>query len=94
MARLPNETPPPESEREPGTRKDGEAMPPTALDPEKQKPSRSRVVRPESEKYTGQAPPEDMDGGPPADGVDFGAEVAPEERQRREDELARTDEGF
>lgn len=79
----------PDSEREPGTRTNREAV-----DPERKKRSHSRIVRPESEKYTGQAPPEDVDGGPPKDDVDFGAEVSNEERQRREDELARTDEGF
>jgi hypothetical protein len=62
--------------------------------PGKTETPRSRVVRPDSEKYTGQAPPEDIDGGPSAEDVDFGAEVSPEERKRREDELARTDEGF
>lgn len=34
-------------------------------------PSSSRVVRPESDKATGQPPPEDVDGGAPGGG-DFG----------------------
>lgn len=66
----------------------------TRPDPRAATPGASRRVRPESEKYTGQAPPEDIGGGAPTDGVDFGAEVSPEERRRREDELTRTDEGF
>ena len=42
-------------------------MPPAALDPEGNAPEGhpfedgSRLVRPESEKYTGQAPPEEID---------------------------------
>lgn len=48
-------------DREPGTRKDGEAMPPDSLDPKEGAPAGSRRVRPESEKWTGQSPPEDLD---------------------------------
>lgn len=32
----------------------------------------SRVVRPDSEKHTGQAPPEDIDGGSPPEGTKLG----------------------
>lgn len=94
-----NSTPPPASDREPGTRNDGEAMPPAALDADNREIVRtlkdgSRVIRPDSEKHTGQAPPEDVEGGPPTDGADFGAEVSPEERQRREDQLSKNAAGF
>lgn len=34
-------------------------------------PSASRVVRPESDKATGQAPPEDVDGGAPDEGFGY-----------------------
>lgn len=71
MTNPPTSHAPRDGTREPGTRRDGEAMPPGVLDPE-------NAQEPQSAPQT----------------ADFGAEVDPDERQRREDELIRNDEGF
>ncbi len=58
----PDHAPPPQ----PGTRADREIPPPAALEPDADEvevrrfPDGSREVRPDSDKYTGQPPPEEL----------------------------------